>query len=142
MQKTVVAAAALLTMTGCGAPSTPLGPADGSAKEETAQLSSEQDARVAGTAFNAVAEIQCSGLNGAGQTVCRAGVVRRVDGSADVTISGGDNQRTLKFDAAGRATSSDASPTPPSSRMDQNGWITVNNGAERYSFPIEFLNGD
>ncbi|WP_306002924.1 hypothetical protein [Brevundimonas sp. C43] len=142
MQKTVIAAAALLTMTGCGAPSTPLGPADGSAKEESAQLSPEQDARVAGTTFNAVAEIQCSGLNGRGQTVCRAGVLRRLDGSADVIISGGDNQRTLKFDADGRATSSDASLAPPSSRRDQNGWITIDVGAERYSFPIEFLKGD
>lgn len=142
MQKTVIAAAALLTMTGCGAPSTPPGPAVGSPKEESAQLSSEQDARVAGTTFNAVAEIQCSGLNEAGQTVCRAGVVRRLDGSADVIISDGDNQRILKFDADGRATSSDASPATPSSRMDQNGWITIDVGAERYSFPIEFLKGD
>ena len=68
------------------------------------QVTEAADARVPGTAFNAVASIGCRGpgLPPSGQ--CQAGVVRRADRSADVTLLMDNGKgRTLSFDAEGQA---------------------------------------
>ncbi|MEN5362702.1 hypothetical protein [Brevundimonas intermedia] len=109
---------------------------------ETAQLSPQQDAYVAGTTFNAVADIRCSGLGDATTTQCRAGVIRRQDGSAEVTVFGDREQRLLHFDADNRVVGSSLAASALSSSVDASGWVMVELNAERYSFPVEFLKGD
>ncbi len=95
------------------------------------------DARVPGTAFNAVASIGCRGpgLPPSGQ--CQAGVVRRADRSADVTLLMENGKgRTLSFDAEGQARNPGAR-----SAMTGEDTVTVTIGQERYDVPTAFLWG-
>lgn len=101
------------------------------------QVTEAADARVPGTTFNAVASIGCRGpgLPSSGQ--CQAGVVRRADRSADVTLMLEDGKgRTLSFDAQGQT-------RDPSARSTMTGedTVTVMIGQERYDVPTAFLWG-
>jgi hypothetical protein len=95
------------------------------------------DARVPGTAFSAVASIGCRGpgLPPSGQ--CQAGVVRRADRSADVTLLLEDGKgRTLSFDAQGQT----RAPGARSSMTGQD-TVTVTIDQERYDVPTALLWG-
>ncbi len=101
------------------------------------QVTEAADARVPGTTFNAVASIGCrgTGLPSSGQ--CQAGVVRRADRSADVTLLlEGGKGRTLSFDAQGQS-------RDPAARSTMTGedTVTVTIGQERYDVPTAFLWG-
>lgn len=106
------------------------------------QISPEQDAYVAGTAFNAVAGIQCSGLRGSTQSVCNAGVIRHQDGSAEVIVNEPSNRRILYFDKAGRGIGVIPASGPFYYSINGTGMITIRSGLEVFAFPIEFLRGD
>lgn len=125
----------------CNSPPPATGPTDATVSSETA-LSPQQDAYVAGTTFNAVANIRCFGIGGVTTTECRVGVTRRQDGSADVTVFGAGEERILHFDANNRAVGSNLPAGTTSSRVDANGWVIVELDSDRYSFPVEFLSGD
>lgn len=119
----------------------PLGQLDGvaliSVPRRPPQVAEAEDARVPGTAFNAVASIGCRGpgLPSSGQ--CQAGVVRRADRSADVIllIENGKG-RTLSFDAQGQT-------RDPGARSSITGedTVMVTIGQERYDVPTAFLWG-
>lgn len=101
------------------------------------QVTEAADARVPGTAFNAVASIGCRGpgLPSSGQ--CQAGVVRRADRSADITLLMENGKgRTLSFDAQGQS----RDPGARSTLTGQDA-VTVTIGQERYDVPTAFLWG-
>ena len=101
------------------------------------QVTEAADARVQGTAFNAVASIRCHGpgLPSSGQ--CQAGVVRRADRSADVTLLLEDGKgRTLSFDARGQSRDAGARST-----ITGEDTVTVTIGQERYDVPTALLWG-
>ncbi len=74
------------------------------------QVPAERDALVAGTPYNATTTIPCAGFRGQPAGSCAAGVVRRTDGSADVTVIWPDGgTRTLFFGPDGAVVSADVS---------------------------------
>ena len=118
-----------------------LGQVDGvaliSVPRRAPQVAEAEDARVPGTAFNAVASIGCRGpgLPSSGQ--CQAGVVRRADRSADVTLLLDEGKgRTLSFDAQGQTRDPGARST-----MTGEDTVTVTIGQQRYDVPTAFLWG-
>ena len=118
-----------------------LGQVDGvaliSVPRRAPQVAEAEDARLPGTAFNAVASIGCRGpgLPSSGQ--CQAGVVRRADRSADVTLLLDEGKgRTLSFDAQGQTRDPGARAT-----MTGEDTVTVTIGQQRYDVPTAFLWG-
>ena len=118
-----------------------LGQVDGvaliSVPRRAPQVAEAEDARLPGTAFNAVASIGCRGpgLPSSGQ--CKAGVVRRADRSADVTLLLDEGKgRTLSFDAQGQTRDPGARST-----MTGEDTVTVTIGQQRYDVPTAFLWG-
>ena len=106
------------------------------------------DARVAGTDYNATAQIRCSGYKGSAATMCDAGVVRGTETGTyvDVTLPDG-GKRTVLFNSDGSFLSfstSEADGTSAmkigSSRQDETTIATL--GTERYEIPDVFVMGD
>ena len=106
------------------------------------------DARVAGTEYNATAQIRCSGYKGSAAAMCDAGVVRGTETGTyvDVTLPGG-GKRTIFFNSDGSFLSfstAEADGTAAmkisSSRQDDTTIATL--GTERYEIPDVFVRGD
>ena len=118
-----------------------LGQVDGvaliSVPRRAPQVAEAEDARVPGTAFNAVASIGCRGPDLPSSGQCQAGVVRRADRSADVTLLLDEGKgRTLSFDAQGQTRDPGARST-----MTGEDTVTVTIGQQRYDVPTAFLWG-
>lgn len=102
-----------------------------------AQLSPARDARVGNTRFNARSTVRCQGRGLPPSGLCDAGVVRREDRSADVTILlEATEGRTLRFDAAGNIMGPGAQ-----SVMGPDDFIIVTIGDETYGVPTALLWG-
>lgn len=104
------------------------------------------DALVAGTKYNAVAEIPCSGVGDA-RTSCRAGVTRGAEQIAiDLTLANG-GLRTLLFDGQGvfvtvsQSEADGSAAYTVSSRRDGD-WTEIRMGPETYRVPDGFVRGD
>lgn len=106
------------------------------------------DASVAGTSYNATAQIPCAGYKGAAQGACEAGVMRNPEtgASVDVTLPDG-SLRTIFFNQDGSFLSfktAEANGTAGmqsgSSRKGDTTIATL--GTERYEIPDAFVKGD
>lgn len=103
------------------------------------------DAKVAGTTFNATADVPCSGA-GVSSGSCKAGVTRGPDQIAvDVTIGGG-RTRTLLFDGRGAfvthaSAEADGSAALQSSGKREGDMQVIKVGPEIYRIPDAFLVG-
>jgi hypothetical protein len=108
------------------------------------------DARVAGTDYNATAQLRCAGYRGMKATMCDAGVKRnQEDGQTLVFIDWPDgvNSRMLIFDKAGKVVSANTNEADGSSKFPvvgkRDGDTTiVTIGPERYEVPDVFIKGD
>lgn len=108
------------------------------------------DAMVAGTDYNATAQLRCAGYRGMKATMCDAGVKRnQEDGQTLVFIDWPDgvNSRMLIFDKAGKVVSANTNEADGSSKFEvigkRDGDTTiVTIGPERYEVPDVFLKGD
>jgi hypothetical protein len=106
------------------------------------------DARVAGTEYNATAQIHCSGYKGSAATMCDAGVVRGTETGTyvDVTLPDG-GKRTVLFNDDGSFLSFSTSEADGTSAMkigsSRQGDTTIATlGTERYEIPDVFVRGD
>jgi hypothetical protein len=106
------------------------------------------DAKVAGTKYNATAEIPCAGYQGAPAGTCEAGVVRGTETGTFVEVQlPGGGQRTIFFNADGSFLSfstaeadGTAAMKTGSSRKGDSTIATL--GTERYEIPDAFVKGD
>lgn len=104
------------------------------------------DSKVAGTSYNATAEVPCSGITGGGPT-CKAGVTRKPDQIAiDLTLPGGKT-RTLLFNGKGQfvthaSAQADGSAALQSGARRDGDWQVVTVGSEVYRIPDPFVLGD
>lgn len=107
------------------------------------------DAKVAGTDYNATAQLRCAGYRGMKATMCDAGVKRnQEDGQTLVFIDWPDgvNSRMLIFDKAGKVVSANTNEADGSSKFPvvgkRDGDTTiVTIGPERYEVPDAFIMG-
>jgi hypothetical protein len=107
------------------------------------------DAKVAGTDYNATAEIKCAGYRKHPPGSCPAGVKRNTEGGmtlVDITWPGGDS-RALFFDKAGKLVTANTSQADGSAAFQPKGvkqgdMTIVTIGPERYEIPDVFLMGD
>jgi len=106
-----------------------------------AQLPAAQDARVAGTPFNATAAVPCKTPGAEAGANCKAGVIRRGrDGTATVELQGAGGLFRQVLFVKGQALASD-SPQPMTSKR-QGDLLTVDfGGDERYELPEALLTG-
>jgi len=109
---------------------------------------SQGDAKVAGTPYNATAQIPCSGYQGAPAGMCDAGVVRGTETGTyiDVTLPDG-RQRTIFFNADGSFLSFSTAEADGTAAMEigsrREGDTTIATlGTERYEIPDVFVKGD
>jgi hypothetical protein len=108
------------------------------------------DAKVAGTDYNATAQLRCEGYRGMKATMCDAGVKRhQEDGQTLVFIDWPDgvSSRVLIFDKAGKILTADTAEADGSAKYPvlgkRDGDTTiVTIGPERYEVPDVFLKGD
>lgn len=108
------------------------------------------DAKVAGTDYNATAQLRCAGYRGMKATMCDAGVKRdQEDGQTLVFIDWPDgvNSRMLIFDKTGKILTANTNEADGSSKFQvlgkRDGDTTiVTIGPERYEVPDVFLKGD
>lgn len=104
------------------------------------------DAKVAGTDYNATADIPCT-LPASGPSSCRAGVKRGPDQIAiEVSLPDGGT-RVLLFDGKGRfvthgSAQSDGSAALASAASRAEDWTVVTVGPESYRIPDAFVLGD
>lgn len=106
------------------------------------------DAKVAGTNYNATAQVRCSGYKGAGAALCDAGVVRGQETGPYVEIKLPDGaQRIIFFEKSGKflsfgsAEADGTAAMEPSSRREGDTTIAML-GTERYEIPDAFVMGD
>lgn len=106
------------------------------------------DAKVAGTDYNATAQIRCSGYKGAAAAMCDAGVVRDAENGAyiDVTLPGGV-KRTIMFNKDGSFLTFSTAEADGTAAMKviskREGDTTIATlGTERYEIPDAFISGD
>lgn len=106
------------------------------------------DAKVAGTNYNATAQIKCAGYNGAAAGMCDAGVVRNGETGTyiDVTLPGG-GKRTIFFNQDGSFLSFSTVEADGTAAMKvgskRDGDTTIATlGTERYEIPDVFVQGD
>lgn len=107
------------------------------------------DAKVAGTDYNATAEIRCAGYRKHPAGLCPAGVKRGGEGGmtvVDINWPDGD-RRALFFDKAGALVSADTSQADGSAAFEPKGvkqgdTTIVTIGPERYEIPDVFVMGD
>lgn len=105
------------------------------------------DATVAGTKYNATAQIPCAGYKGAPAGVCDAGVVRGTETGTyvDVTLPDG-GRRTIFFNADGSFLAFSTAEADGTAAMktgsSRKGDTTVATlGTERYEIPDAFVKG-
>jgi hypothetical protein len=105
------------------------------------------DAKVAGTNYNATAQIPCAGYQGAPAGLCDAGVVRGTDTGTFVEVQlPGGAQRTIFFNADGSFLSFSTAEADGTAAMksgsSRKGDTTVATlGTERYEIPDAFVKG-
>jgi hypothetical protein len=106
------------------------------------------DAKVAGTKYNATAQIPCAGYQGAPAGLCDAGVVRGTETGTfvEVTLPGG-GQRTIFFNVDGSFLSFSTAEADGTAAMksgsSRTGDTTIATlGTERYEIPDAFVKGD
>jgi hypothetical protein len=106
------------------------------------------DAKVAGTNYNATAQVKCEGYKGAAAGLCDAGVVRDTETGTAVDIKVGDGiTRTVFFDQSGKFLSFSTSQADGTAAMKisskREGDTTIATiGSERYEIPDAFVFGD
>lgn len=106
------------------------------------------DARVAGTNYNATAQIRCAGYKGAAAGMCEAGVVRGTETGTYVEVTLPDGvQRTIFFNNDGSFLSFSAAEADGTAAMEsgssREGDTTIATlGSERYEIPDAFVQGD
>lgn len=106
------------------------------------------DAKVAGTPYNATAQVPCAGYQGAAAGMCDAGVVRGNETGTYVEIALPDGrQRTIFFDKDGAFLSfsiaeSDGTAAMKSGASREGDTTIATLGSERYEIPDAFLKGD
>jgi len=106
------------------------------------------DATVAGTAYNATAQIRCSGYQGGPDQMCDAGVVRGTETGTYVEVTLPDGrQRTIFFNADGSFLSFSTAEADGTAAMkigsSREGDTTIATlGTERYEIPDAFVQGD
>jgi hypothetical protein len=106
--------------------------------------SNVSDSKVPGTNYNATGNIPCSMGNGQPTTNCPFGVVRRGNGSADVTVTKPDGRKRVIFFESGKATGYDASQADRgqfNATKDTDLFI-IRIGKERYEIPEIVVFGD
>lgn len=120
-------------------PGQPPGPGDGDG---------QGDAKVAGTEYNATAQIKCSGYKGAPAGLCDAGVKRDAETGPyiDLTLPGG-GQRTLFFEKSGKfltinSNQADGSAAYEVKVIRKGDTQFISAGPERYEVPDAFVQGD
>ena len=106
------------------------------------------DAKVAGTDYNATAQIRCSGYKGSAAAMCDAGVVRGTGTGTyiDVTLPGG-GKRTIFFNDDGSFLSFSTAEADGTSAMEtgssrQDDTTIATLGTERYEIPDVLVRGD
>lgn len=103
------------------------------------------DALVPGTNFNATTEVPCSRAAGQPSTSCKAGVVRRGNGSADVTVFWPDGGNRVLFFKEGQFAGSDTSSADGdthTSSTTENGLYLIRVGPQRFEIPDVLVLGD
>lgn len=106
------------------------------------------DALVPGTAYNATAQIRCSGYEGAPAGMCDAGVVRGTETGTYVEVALPDGRkRTIFFNADGSFLSfstaeADGTAAMPISSIREGDTTIATLGTERYEIPDAFVMGD
>ena len=106
------------------------------------------DAKVAGTNYNATAQIRCAGYKGAAAGMCEAGVVRGTETGTYVEVTLPDGvQRTIFFNNDGSFLSFSAAEADGTAAMksasSREGDTTIATlGSERYEIPDAFVKGD
>lgn len=106
------------------------------------------DAKVAGTNYNATAQIRCSGYKGAAAGNCDAGVVRNTETGTYVDITLPDEaKRTIFFNKDGSFLSFGTAEADGTSKMKaaskREGDTTIATlGTEKYEIPDVFVKGD
>lgn len=111
---------------------------------------SQGDAKVAGTDYDATAQLRCAGYRGIKATMCDAGVKRnQADGQTLVFVDWPDgvNSRMLIFDKAGKILTANTNEADGSSKFPVLGTrdgdtTVVTIGPERYEVPDVFIKGD
>jgi len=136
----LAAAAVTALVSGCGGAET--GEPDGSAT-----AAAEGDALVAGTSYNATAQISCAGYKGAAAAKCDAGVIRGGETgiTVEVTLSDG-TKRAIFFNPDGSFLSFSTAEADGTSNMaissQKKGDITIAKlGTETYEIPDAFVVG-
>jgi hypothetical protein len=107
------------------------------------------DAKVAGTDYNATAEIKCAGYRKHPAGTCPAGVKRNGEGGmtiVEIKWPAGES-RTLFFDKGGKLVTADTSQVDGSAAFQPKGvkqsdTTIVTIGPERYEIPDVFVLGD
>ncbi len=99
-----------------------------------------RDALVAGTNYNATAEIPCITSQGAAMSRCKAGVMRRAGGEATVEIKTADGRQRYIYFKDGRPDSSDASAPMRATRQGDTNVIRIGT-IEVYEIPDAFVVG-
>lgn len=105
----------------------------------------QADAKVAGTDYNATADIPCTLPDAAAQT-CRAGVTRGPEQIAiEISLPGGST-RVLLFDGKGKfvthgSAQADGSAALTSAATREEDWTIVTVGKETYRIPDAFVMG-
>jgi hypothetical protein len=109
---------------------------------------SQGDALVAGTNYNATAQISCAGHKGAAAGMCDAGVIRSgADGTTvEVTVAP-DTKRIIFFNPDGSFLSFSTAEADGTAAMEisseKNGDVTIARlGSETYEIPDVFVTGD
>lgn len=108
------------------------------------------DSKVAGTDYNATAQLRCAGYRGMKPTLCDAGVKRNQEGGQTLVFidwPDGVNSRMLIFDRAGQIVTANTNEADGSSKYQVLGkpdgdTTIVTIGPERYEVPDAFLKGD
>lgn len=106
------------------------------------------DAKVAGTNYNATAQVRCAGYKGAAAGMCEAGVVRGTETGTYVEVTLPDGvQRTIFFNNDGSFLSFSAAEADGTAAMksgsSREGDSTIATlGTERYEIPDAFVKGD
>ncbi len=108
------------------------------------------DAKVAGTDYDATAQLRCEGYRGMKATMCNAGVKRNQEAGQTLVFidwPDGVNSRMLIFDKAGKILTANTNEADGSSRYPVLGkrdadTTIVTIGPERYEVPDVFIKGD
>ncbi|MFN3863204.1 MAG: hypothetical protein ACK4RT_02865 [Erythrobacter sp.] len=148
----LAAPALLLVLAACGggAPEAAQAPETAPAEQAVAAPGdgdSQGDAKVAGTNYNATAQISCAGYKGAAAGTCDAGVIRNgADGvTVEVTLADG-TKRTIFFNADGSFLSFSTAEADGTAAMpissEKKGDVTIAKlGTETYEIPEAFVLG-